>query len=458
MINTRPFFSSTQIILLHIMLFLPIVWDLQAQTPAFPGAEGYGALATGGRGGQVLEVSNLNDSGPGSLREAIEAKGPRTIIFRVSGTIELQSMLRIENGDITIAGQTAPGDGICLRNYTLELSADNSIVRFIRCRLGDVARFQDDAIHGLHGKNVIVDHCSFSWSIDETASFYDRIENLTVQWCLISESLNNSTHQKGEHGYGGIWGGVHSTFHHNLLAHHTSRTPRFNNGNVHRKDEYVDCVNNVMYNWGLNSTYGGEEGKHNLRFNYYKAGPGTHAKIRNRIVDPWDSTGGWYVYGNYIEGYPEISADNWKGGVQGKYVEALTRNHADTPYPVAAVSAQSAETAYGLVLKNVGACYPKRDTVDARVIEETRTGTAKFGKSWEGGGKGIIDSQNDVGGWPELKSIPPPVDTDHDGIPDEWERANGLNPNDPSDGNKTNSDGYTMLEQYLNSLVADVIR
>jgi pectate lyase len=429
---------------------------LAAQPVAFPGAEGFGRFASGGRGGRVVEVVNLNDAGPGSLREAVEASGLRTVVFRVSGTIELKSALRIRNGDITIAGQTAPGDGICIRNYTLALEADNVILRFMRCRLGDVAKYQDDAVNGLAGRNVIVDHCSFSWSIDETASFYGHIEDFTVQWCIISESLNRSTHEKGEHGYGGIWGGVNATFHHNLLAHHSSRNPRFNNGNTHYGDESVDCVNNVVYNWGFNSAYGGELGFHSLRFNYYKAGPATRQEARNRIVEPWDTSGSWYVYGNYVDGFPEITAENWNGGVQGKYAEYHAKKRVINPYPTAPISVQTPAEAYTAVLKYCGACMPKRDPVDGRILDETRTGTARYGKTWEGGGKGIIDSQNDVGGWPILSSTPAPIDSDHDGMPDDWEEARHLNPSDPTDGNTVTAEGYTSLETYLNSLVPQI--
>lgn len=426
-----------------------------AQIVAFPGAEGFGRFATGGRGGTVYYVTNLNDSGPGSLRAAVEAKGPRTVLFKVSGTIELKSPLRISNPDITIAGQTAPGDGICLRNYTLDIATDNVIIRFIRSRLGDVARFQDDAVHALRGKNIIIDHCSFSWSVDETASFYDRVENLTVQWCIISESLNNSVHKKGEHGYGGIWGGVHSTFHHNLLAHHTSRNPRFNNGNIHQTDEHVDCVNNVIYNWGHNSAYGGEMGKHNLRFNYYKPGPATRKNVRNRIVEPWDTTGFWYVEGNFMYGDSLVSADNWNGGVQGQYASFFKDRRTYQPYDPAPVTIHSPQQAFEFVLRYAGASYPARDDVDKRIIEETRTGTARYGKQWNGGGTGIIDSQNDVGGWPELKSAPAPLDSDSDGIPDDWERTHHLNPNNSADGRQITKDGYANLEVYLNELVAN---
>ncbi len=451
----KKFLLSKLILLTAYVIFGMNI--LAAQPIAFPGAEGFGRYASGGRGGRVVEVTNLNDSGPGSLRAAIEDTGKRTIVFLVSGTISLKSNLIIKNGDITIAGQTAPGDGICIRNYTLALECNNVIIRFIRCRMGDLARNQDDAIQGLVGNNIIIDHCSFSWSIDETASFYNRISNLTVQWCIISESLNKSAHRKGEHGYGGIWGGVRATFHHNLLAHHSSRNPRFNNGNKPRPDEYVDCVNNVIYNWGFNSAYGGELGKHNLRFNYYKAGPATKSSVRNRIVEPWDSNGFWYVFGNFVEGFPEITKDNWDGGVQGKYAEYFEANRTLSPFESEPVTIHPPQKAFQLVLENAGACFPKRDVVDERIIEETRTGTAKYGKTYDGGGKGIIDSQDDVGGWPELKSLPAPIDSDKDGIPDEWEISRQLNPNDPSDGNKINEVGYTMLEVYLNDLVSKII-
>jgi hypothetical protein len=212
----------------------------------------------------------------------------------------------------------------------------------------------------------------------------------------------------------------------------------------------------VIYNWGFNSAYGGEEGQHNLRYNYYKAGPATKKEVRNRIVEPWDSTGFWYVEGNYVDGFPDITADNWNGGVHAKGDKFQVKRSA-TLFDTAPVTVQTPNEAFASILQNVGACVPERDTVDARVIYETKTGTAQYGKLWGGGGKGIIDSQNDVGGWPELHSLPAPVDSDHDGMPDAWETALGLNPNDSKDGNKKSDDGYTMLELYLNSLVSSVV-
>ncbi|MDZ7292267.1 MAG: pectate lyase [candidate division KSB1 bacterium] len=420
-----------------------------AQQLAFPGAEGYGRFTSGGRGGRVIEVTNLHDSGSGSLRAAIQAKGARTIVFRLSGTIALRSALIISNGDLTIAGQTAPGDGICLRDYPLIIAGDNVIIRHLRIRLGDVHKLQEDAISCIGRKNIIVDHCSMSWGIDEVASFYDN-ENATVQWCLISESLNHSFHRKGDHGYGGIWGGKGATFHHNLLAHHSSRNPRFNGSRTHGKPdkEVVDFRNNVIYNWGENSSYGGEAGRQNIIANYYKYGPATRT-MKNRIVEPSDAKGRWYVADNFVFGFPDITADNWAGGVQGAFWKQI---RVESPHPFAPVVTHTAEQAYELVLAKAGAILPKRDSVDARIIAEVRNGTATYGGTW-GKGSGIIDSQMEVGGWPTLHSAPAQKDDDHDGMADEWELANGLDPSNPDDRNGDfDGTGYTNLEKYLNGL------
>ncbi|MGK9476081.1 T9SS type A sorting domain-containing protein [Melioribacter sp. OK-6-Me] len=427
---------------------------------AFPGAEGYGRFTSGGRGGAVYEVTTLEDNNePGSLRYAVNQSGPRTVVFRVSGTIRLKSKLTIKNDNITIAGQTAPGDGICIADYPVTISANNVIVRYIRFRLGDIYGIEDDAFNGREKSNIIIDHCSMSWSIDEAASFYDN-ENFTMQWCIISESLNQSKHAKGPHGYGGIWGGMGATFHHNLLAHHKSRNPRFNGSRYHRQPEkeIVDFVNNVIYNWGENSAYGGEEGNQNVRINYYKAGPATNSDKVYRIVNPTTDGGTntgygkFYVADNFVFGYPDVTVDNWTKGVQGITSELKSQIKAATPFPIAEVTVQSAEEAFELVLQNAGATLPKRDPIDARIVEETRTGTATYGKLYGGGGKGIIDSQEDVGGWPELKTYNVPVDSDHDGMPNDWEIANGLDPNNPEDRNNVREDGYTFLEIYLNEL------
>ncbi len=415
------------------------------QIPAFPGAEGFAANITGGRGGRVITVTNLNDNGPGSLRDALKQKGPRTIIFNVSGTIPLQSALEVKNGDVTIAGQTAPGDGICLKNYNFEISnVTNVIVRHLRFRLGDLTQQEIDAVSGSDSEDIILDHCSMSWGIDECLSLY-RVRNLTVQWCLVSESLWASAHRKGNHGYAGIWGGTNASWHHNLIAHHSSRNPRFS-----RDGQNVDFRNNVIYNWGFNSIYGGERSTINLINNFFKSGPATEKKCLNRIVDAGMEGSRWFISGNYVAGFPGISANNWNGGVHNPH-SPIAELRAEAPFPFAPIETQSAERAYQLVLENVGATLPRRDSVDSRVIEEVRGGTAKFGETYRGGGNGIINSQKTVGGWPELKSTTPPLDSDGDGMPDYWEKQFGLNPNDPSDGAQDkDGDGYTNLEEYLN--------
>jgi hypothetical protein len=270
---------------------------------------------------------------------------------------------------------------------------------------------------------------------------------------MVTESLTKSLHKKGSHGYGGLWGGPGGSWHHNILAHHSSRNPRAS-GN--KDSGLMDYRNNVIYNWGFNSAYGGEMWPRNWVNNYYKAGPATSDNVRHRIFLQKDPRGKMHAAGNYVHGFPAISADNWRGGIDfapdGEATEATLR--VDQPYVVAPVAPQSAEAAFALVLAQAG-CSRARDAVDRRIIDEIRTGTARFGASYQGGGKGIIDSQRDVGGWPELRSLPAPLDSDHDGIPDEWERAHGLNPADPADGARAAvPGGYTHLELYLNSLVA----
>ena len=435
--------------LLPFFVVLTASMATSAQQPAFPGAEGFGRFTSGGRGGKVIEVNNLNDDGAGSLRAAIETEGARTVVFGVSGTIALQSELKIKNENITIAGQTAPGDGICIKGYPLIISADNVIIRYLRIRLGDENKLQEDAMSAIGCKNIIIDHCSMSWGIDEVASFYDN-ENSTVQWCIVSESLDSSYHSKGRHGYGGIWGGKGASFHHNLLAHHSNRNPRFNGSRTNGKPEkeVVDFRNNVINNWGENSSYGGEAGNQNMIANYYKSGPATRS-TKNRIVEPYDEKGKWYIAENFVFGFPDITKDNWAGGVQGNFWKQA---RVDAPHAAAPVMTHSAEKAYELVLEKAGAVLPKRDAVDARIIEEVKTGTATFGGNW-GVGLGIIDSQMQVAGWPELRSLPTPKDDDHDGMADDWERANGLDPSNPVDRNGDfNTDGFTNLEKYLNSL------
>lgn len=422
-----------------------------SRAPAFPGAEGFGKYTIGGRGGRVIEVANLNDHGPGSLRAACEAKGPRTVVFRVSGTIPLESELKIKEPYITIAGQTAPGDGICIKNYQVSFDTRHFICRYLRFRPGDEMGKEQDAFGG-EGDHIIIDHCSASWAVDETLSI-NKASNLTVQWCMVTESLTKSVHKKGSHGYGGLWGGPGGSWHHNILAHHSSRNPRAS-GNT--ESGLMDYRNNVIYNWGFNSAYGGELWPRNWINNYYKYGPATDEKVRDRIFLQKDPRGKMYADGNFVFGYPDISANNWAGGIDfapdGEATEQTLR--AKEPYVVTPVTTQSAEEAFKLVLANAGCSHP-RDAVDARIIDEIRTGTATFGETYKGGGKGIIDSQTAVGGWPELQSRETPQDSDHDGMPDAWEHAEKLNPNDPADGAVLDVKGFTNLERYLNSIVSE---
>ncbi len=458
---------------LTLLLSIFLCTIVNAQIPAFPGAEGGGMYTSGGRGGKVLYVTSLADDGSvGTLRWAVTQSGARTVVFKVSGLITLKSSLKITNPNITIAGQTAPGDGICLRNYEMYIGADNVIIRFVRFRLGnEVIANESDAIWGRYQKNIVLDHCSFSWSIDETASFYSN-ENYTMQWCFITESLNNAGHSKGPHGYGGLWGGKNASFHHNLLAHHNSRNPRFNgwkrSGLSYTNpldEERLDFRNNVIYNWGDNSSYGGEAaGKYNIVGNYFKYGPATKSTIKSKItqvdIDPSSAYGQrfgtYYITDNFVFGSAVVTQDNWNSsGVT--YASGVDKAACKTSEPFAyfPVTQHTAETAFDKVLNYAGTSL-SRDEVDSRIVTETRNGTATY-KGSVSGKAGIIDTQNDVGGWPIYNSTPAPLDSDGDGIPDAWEIANGLNPNLASDGNLTTLDGnYTNLEVYLNELVKTI--
>lgn len=441
-----------------VFLNLP---GLIAQPLAFPEAEGFGRFAAGGRGGDVYHVTNLNDDGVGSFRYGIEEmNGPRTIVFDVSGTIELKDRIRIDKPNLTIAGQTAPGDGITLAKEALYVYANDIIVRYIRCRLGDQSGGDDDAVSINRGTNIIFDHVTASWSIDETFSCQsDEVDSLTVQWCLISESLRYSHHEKGAHGYGGIIGSLKQSFHHNLYAHHSSRSPKV----TWRQHTEVDFRNNVIYNWGYNSCYDGTTSYMNWANNYYKAGPATSSNVRKRIFSLNDEDVGefakyetsLYAEGNYVDGYPAVTADNWNGGIvfEDGATEAKNRRH--SPHYFAPVTEQSAEEAYHLVVEGAGASFV-RDTIDSRIAHEVLTGTTTY-KGSKSNSPGIIDSQADVGGWPVLEEVTRELnfDTDQDGMPDEWELQNKLNPNNPDDRNEyPNNDGYTNLEIYLNYLVS----
>ena len=445
--------------------------SIEESTPiAFPGAEGYGKYATGGRGGKVFIVANLNDDGEGSFRKAATANGPRIIVFAVSGTIHLNTSVSI-NANATIAGQTAPGDGICFADKSVQLGGDNIIVRYLRFRLGDKFQRQagqvdgsggEDAFGGGGKKHIVIDHCTFSWSNDECFSVYNG-DSTTFQWNIISEPLNYSYHfETGDkdwerHGYGGIWGGKHLTAHHNLFAHCNSRNPRFN-GNRQGIQEFVDYINNVIYDWGGNTIYAGEGGNYNIINNYFKYGPSTNKSVWHRVVNPGRTEaipfGKWYVNGNYVDEAKDVSKNNWLGIVMGNggTEEDKKNTVINDPHPTDKTNIETAEGAYQSVLKFAGASF-SRDTLDARIINDVvnRTGF-------------IIDVQGrypahspfdmTLNAWPALKSLPAAVDNDKDGLPDEWERKNGLNPADASDASKVSSHHfYTNIEVYINSIV-----
>ena len=398
-------------------------------------------FTSGGRGGSVYEVTTLADSGAGSLRDAV-SQSNCTVVFRVSGTIELASNLLVSGDNLTIAGQTAPDGGITLKNYGMRLDgADNVIIRYIRVRPGDTG--SDNQVDGIGftnygAKNVIFDHVSASWGIDEVFSFYG-LPNVTIQWSIISEGLHDSNHPKGPHSMGGIQNGWDMSIHHNLYVANNARNAKFSVADWW-PGQNTDFRNNVIYNWGERATEGGNGGLTltNVINNYYKYGPSTDSGARSEFLNfSGGSPGEWYVDGNYIYGYPSITADNWSG-----IVSASNGIEVDIPFSSAPVTTQSAEDAYDLVLQHAGANVPYRDAVDTRLLNDVVNGTGA-----------IIDSQDDVGGWPSLPSDSPPADGDHDGMPDSWETANGLNPSDASDRNGVTASGYTNLEVYLNSLV-----
>lgn len=442
---------------------------------AFPGAEGHGRYVTGGRGGQVIYVTNLEDNNsPGSLRWAVNQNKPRIILFKVSGTIELKSSLKISNNNITIAGQTAPGDGITLRNYPVSVDADNVIIRFMRFRMGDTAQQEGDALGGRFHKDIIIDHCSMSWSTDECVSFYVN-ENFSLQWNIISESLRYSVHEKGRHGYGGIWGGKNASFHHNLLAHHDSRNPRLGEtgGTIYALTDLVDLRNNVIYNWQGNSCYGGEAMNVNIVNCYYKPGPATTKKERIIAIDKnktegtpiFGIWGKFYIDGNVMTGSTRATEDNWTYGVYNQFhssngtVTSAEREamRMAQPHNPGEVTTHTAEIAYQRILDYCGASLVT-DSVDLRILHDVETGTATYTDGGNGSKNGIIDTQNAVGGWPKLNSEDAPIDTDTDGMPDDWETAKGLNPNDPGDAQLKTVDGvYPNIEVYINTLVASII-
>ena len=512
-----------------------------AQTPAFPGAEGHGRYVTGGRGGKVVHVTNLNDSGTGSFREAVKS-GNRIIVFDVAGVIALKSDLKIGD-NITILGQTAPSPGITLRYYTVQ-PGNNNIIRFLRIRRGEEKNINDgaDATWQRNKTGIIFDHCSFSWSIDEVASFYDN-NNFTMQWCTIAESLTNPGHSKGAHGYGGIWGGKLARFHHNFVGHLMNRGPRFNGarygwtGYTSNKEystykwqnavqaENVDFRNCVMYN-AQGTCYGGPGGGQiNIVNNYYKAGPSHSLKGKtlnglkvdistgsvrgnqDRITlvtlstqsnsdknhpELYDMTSRYFINGNITEttkgsvtknqDWKDISYDKGIPSLNGEYYSPDAKNFygdnvahvtisgkscikikMDAPAPTGEVTTHSAAESFSKVLAYSGASL-YRDEIDARYMEEAKTGTAKY-KGSITQSPGIIDKVADVNGYTEANfgtaTRPADFDTDKDGIPDAWEIANGLDPNDATDALTYSLDSkgyYTNLEVYANSLVEDIMK
>ncbi|MCF3109694.1 pectate lyase [Niabella sp. CC-SYL272] len=439
---------------------------------AFPGAEGFGKYATGGRSGVVIEVTNLNDAGTGSLREAVKGTAAKIVIFRIAGTIRLLSKLNI-GANTTIAGQTAPGDGICVADHPVVISGDNVIIRFMRFRMGD--RYQnkgmvdgsggDDALGNLGNKHIIIDHCSVSWSSDEALTIY-RGDSLTLQWNIVSEPLNYSYHfETGDadyeqHGYGGIWGSKHGSFHHNLIAHCRNRMPRFAGVSTYTPAtvgaELADFRNNLIYNWGINNIYGGEGGYYNMVNNYLKPGPSTTSRKTQIVaIDSSDQYpyAQYYLNGNYITSSAANTSNNWLGASMksGKLSDTVKAKRA-TPFPVETIVTHTAAEAYTLVLQKAGCVKPQRDTLDARIISDVQNSTGRI-IDVQGGFPHGTEFALTVNAWPALQTGTAPADTDKDGMPDDWEKAKGLNPNDISDGKKyTLSTGYTNVEVYINSL------
>ncbi len=439
------------------------IFASEGRLPAFPGAEGGGKYTTGGRGGEVYVVTTLADYIPdeeepikGSLRDAL-SEDNRIVVFDVSGVIRLRSRLLVTNRkNITVLGQTAPADGITIYGFETNLSnSQNVIMRYLRFRPGAENVLSGDSMDSIWGRamrDIMIDHLSCSWSTDETMSLY-RAENMTVQWSIIAESLTMSGHTKGRHGYGAITGGVNATYHHNLYASHTSRNPRFGGGNVEADDNdhiaHFDFRNNVIYNWGFNTGYGGGRAESNYVFNYMKPGPGTRTNVASRLFDcgEKDKPGWFYVNGNVLEGSKEVTEDNSKGIyisdesrpfttiVDKEFEMEGTRSenlHTDTP-----------EEAYELVLARAGAVLPERDALDARIVQSVKDNTGYFANRHE-----------EVGGLPYTEEVhrPADFDKDKDGIADSWELENGLDPTDSTDSAELDASGYANIELYANSL------
>ncbi len=459
-------------------LILQLSQGLSADNlPAFPGAEGFGMYTTGGRGGTVYHVTSLEDNGgEGTFRKAVEASAARIIVFDVSGTIHLVRALNIK-GNKTILGQTAPGGGICVADYPVVIKGNNVIIRFMHFRLGNqyVDKHEGDGLGATDLKNIIVDHCSVSWSIDECLSIYGSV-NTTVQWCIVSQSLKNAGHSKGAHGYGGNWGGSGASYHHNLMAHHESRTPRLGPRPGTQQDERMDMRNNVIYNWGGEGCYGGEGMNINIVNNYYKPGPCTKklstikqkriAKIGVRTTDytkhgtadanewdvMWHVWGTYYVSGNYNSDYADVTTDNWTTGIYSQIdnskcdytfnADVKEQMRLSLPINFSAVTTHSAEQAYEKVLNYAGASL-QRDDLDAIIVNDTRNGIAT--STGSGNNAGIINTQNDVASvisgadspWPSLVTSGNLLTVDNEAA--------------------IASNGYANIENAANALVSSII-
>ncbi len=487
--------------------------SVAAQTPAFPGAEGHGRYVTGGRGGNIVHVTNLNDAGAGSFRAAVNGSAKKIVVFDVGGVIALKSDVNI-GANTTIMGQTAPKPGITLRYFSVNPHGNNIIIRYLRIRRGQEKDVNDgaDASTARHYTGIIFDHCSLSWSIDEVASFYDN-NNFTMQWCTIGESLCNAGHNKGAHGYGGIWGGKLASFHHNMILHVANRSPRFNGARYDWtgytsnslyadykwenavQAENVDFRNCVIYN--TDGCYGGPGGgKVNMVGNYYKSGSGaTVSKLTQVTVGAsgnasgypiyWDMTSRYYVDGNMIDGkaagWEKFTYDdgtitrngkrwskdpNHYNGSDAEYMTVSGTDYVcmklDEEAPTGTVTTHDAEMAFEQVTTYAGASL-YRDDVDTRYADETRNGTCTY-KGSVTGKWGRIDKVSDVNGYTEANfttgSRPASYDSDKDGMPDNWELANGLDPN-KNDANLYTIDSkhkyYTNIEVYCNSLVQRIM-
>lgn len=456
----------------------------QAEIPAFPGAEGGGKFSFGGRGGKVLVVTNLNDDGPGSLRWACEQGGARIVVFNVAGIIRIKTPIIIRAPYITIQGQTAPGDGVCVAGESFWLNTHDVIIRYMRFRRGEtwVGR-RDDAIGGNPIGNIMIDHVSASWGLDENMSMYrhmyndstGKIEdkfptvNITIQNSIFSEALDT-----WNHAFGSTLGGENCTFMRNLWANNAGRNPSIGWNGV------FNFANNVIFNWVHRSIDGGDyRAQYNIINNYFQPGPATPKNnVGHRILKPesgrsklkYKVYGRAYVNGNVMEGYPEITSNNWNGGVQVEEMKGTGEYTANIkwpkPLPMPAITLLNANDAKKYVLANAGATLPKRDAVDERIVKQVTTGKIEIAPNVQlpetqfkhrrlpidSYKQGIITDPSQVGGYPDYKGTAY-KDSDNDGMPDEYEIKNKLNPNDAADAAKITKSGYSNIEVYLSSVV-----